>query len=639
MPRQALALFSVVFLTAAAAAGSNDAVVSGALSAAGETLPASVSLRFEAPPRGSGNVVTVDCPVERDGRWSCRVPAGELDLRLSAPGFAPHYAWGVRTDEAHPVSLGRVPLTRGASVSGWVGTAALDMKTVEVQLETLAFGPSEEGAGDAPPPIKTRPNARGFFQFTSVPVGTYVVTARAERMSPAFRSNVRVEELAEEVLSEALVLRPLARAEIVILPPLDPSGNRWKIELRRRLPVSSYLSEPVRGAMDDERWSADGLTAGDYVLRLSDRSGVIEERHEIVVEPEMPPVMIQVALVPVKGRVRTGTRGLHAKIELTSLKGGRAMIETDQEGRFEGYLPYEGSWRPKLTLAGSGQELRPKAVEVRRRDGDPHARVDFDLPGGVLRGTVSDDQGPASGARVIVIYPGLVRSSTVADEDGEFEIVAIAEGSASVEAHRNGLETGLVPVVVSESTAPVDLLLKKPFKIQGWVTTPDGNPVAGARIRAFSPQMPVVREATTSPNGRFTVTVSPLVPAVSVSIVPPGLPAKIISVPVAGSERIDIIVPWQGGNLLVRNRDGRHPLILRNGAVIFLTQLLQPVLGGTAPNITDDGIQVYVEPGEYMLCSKPVVSDQCARRWIAPGATAVVDWPPTHEHRKEPASP
>lgn len=642
MTRSGLLLLSLLCTTALHADARTVAVVSGTLSVAGETLPATISLRFEMPPRGSGDAVNIDCPVESDGRWNCRVPEGELDLRLSAAGFAPHYAWGVRTDPQHPASVGRVSLTRGASVSGWIAAsgAAVDMKGVEVRLESLTFGQQEKDAGEPPPPLKTRPNARGFFQFTSVPAGTYIVTARADRASPTHQSNIEVEELAEKVLREPLTLRPLARAEVIITPPVDPAGTPWKIELRRRLPASSYLGEPVRGVMQDGQWLGEGLAAGPYILKITDRSGAVQERHEIEVQPDMPPVMINVALVPVKGRVRAGDRGLHAKIELTSLKGGRALIETDEEGRFEAHLPYEGSWRTKLTLSKSAQELRPKPVEVRRRDSETHARVDFDLPGGVLRGTVSDEEDGGRGARVIVLYPGLVRASAVAGEGGKFEIVAIAEGSALVEAHKDGKETGLVPVVVSESTAPVDLVLRTPAKIQGWVTTPSGNPVAGAAVRVTSPHLSYVRQTTTSPSGRFTMTVPSSVTAVNVAIVPPGLPAKVMNVPVAGSERIDVIIPWQGGNLLIRARDNRRPWVVRNGAIMAFGHLLQPVLGGDSPNFTDEGIKVSLEPGEYLFCERGVVTDQCTSRWIAPGATAVVDWPPpTHDSRKEPASP
>ncbi|HYC93298.1 MAG TPA: carboxypeptidase-like regulatory domain-containing protein [Thermoanaerobaculia bacterium] len=601
--------------------------VSGKLATAeGDSLPSSVSLRFEVPAvKHQKTVAIVPCPVAREGTWSCRVPAGELDLRIGSDGFAPVYAWGIRVVADTPAALGVMRLSRGASVSGWVtaGRQPVDPASAEIHLEPLG---APNDAADAPGAMQTRPNRRGFFQFTNVPAGMYVLSAGGDRLASSQRPTVKVAEEREVTLEPALELLPFARAEIRVTPPLDPRGQPWRVSLQRRLPASTYLAEPVRGTMVEEGlWTANDLRPGAYVLRITDGNSV-EERREVEVAPEMPPLFIAMAVVPVKGRASSGSRGIEGTVELSSLTGGKAELATDEEGRFEGYLPAEGKWNIRLKLARGNQTIRARSVDVRRRDGESHARVDVELPGGVIRGKVTDEQGRPAPALVHVLHDGLPRTSVTADDSGEFELIGLDEGAAMLEARHAKKETGLVPVSVSRSTAPVTLVLKRQVTVEGWVSTPSGHPIGGAAVRLFGPQLSNVRETVTSPGGRFTMPLPGSVSSVGMAVVAPGLPAVVTTVPVVEDERVDVVVPGSGGRLLLRGLTSRRPWLAHEQTIVSLGLLFQPSYGGQSPNLMSEGIELLLAPGQYLLCPTRAISDRCTRHWVSAGARVVVDF-------------
>jgi len=62
--------------------------------------------------------IHTDCPLRED-QFTCELPAGALDLRISVDGFIPEYLWGIRVPTRGGHKVASVQLTRGSSLSGW----------------------------------------------------------------------------------------------------------------------------------------------------------------------------------------------------------------------------------------------------------------------------------------------------------------------------------------------------------------------------------------------------------------------------------------------------------------------------------------------------------------------------------------
>src|SRR4051794_13932761 len=110
----------------------------------GDALPVDIALELvpsPVSPKVASSKASVACEVRKE-TWKCTVPAGTLDLRLKAGGYAPHYVWGRRVKSLQPVDLGALRLRRAASVGGWVETddGAAPPKPSKVELAPFDAG-------------------------------------------------------------------------------------------------------------------------------------------------------------------------------------------------------------------------------------------------------------------------------------------------------------------------------------------------------------------------------------------------------------------------------------------------------------------------------------------------------------------
>jgi hypothetical protein len=77
-------------------------------------LPKLVTVTTLAPRQGARDAPrgTLECPIDKAGKWSCELPAARFDLAIAAAGFVPHYRMkpsrstgrrgGVRPGACHP---------------------------------------------------------------------------------------------------------------------------------------------------------------------------------------------------------------------------------------------------------------------------------------------------------------------------------------------------------------------------------------------------------------------------------------------------------------------------------------------------------------------------------------------------------
>ncbi|HVR38334.1 MAG TPA: carboxypeptidase-like regulatory domain-containing protein [Thermoanaerobaculia bacterium] len=563
--------------------------------------------------------MTRTCRVTAD-RFTCELPAARIDFRLEAAGVAPFYVWEADLASNSTLDLGDVSLSSGASIAGWIETETrgFDLRTAAVKLVADAYRDS------------VKPNARGFFQFKNVPAGTYSIVAEAERATPARMSSLVVAKLREYVLETPLQLRPLARVELLVSPPVDPNGNPWTVRLERFVPMSSVSSVVASGPVSERgEWTSGNVEAGSHYVRILDKSGTAFERHQIEVEPDMPVIPIAILAVPVTGRVLVGDKPLRAKVRLWSLTSDGARVETDDDGNFECILASEGKWNVDVKPVGSYQSLLVKPVLIRRRDGEERARVEIKLPGGRVLGKVVDESGHPMKAGIRFTQAGVPSTDTRTNDDGEFELIGLDEGSALLEAVTKTAESGGVNVMIdADAASEITLTLRELRKITTVLTTTSGHPVAGAQISYWNPLLGIPRPAVSGPNGRFTIVVPATIDHVHLSAYAPGVPFTLTQVALPRDDNsVSVTVSDIAGKLAIHSGENLFwPIVHHQGAMgSFGVLRMLREFAGPPPWLAPGGIVIDVEPGEYTLCPTLSINDRCVTRTVVAGATTVVD--------------
>ncbi|MEP7011731.1 MAG: carboxypeptidase-like regulatory domain-containing protein [Acidobacteriota bacterium] len=461
------------------------------------TLPVRGSRLGAEPPPGQ-----LDCSVDPKGRFVCELPAATYDLHVAPIPFVPAYLAGVRVDPAGRLDLGTIPLRRGASVAGWVAVegARFEPSKTHVRLRpaTITGAPPDprRAAQEESATFEAATRADGFFQFVGVPPGSWELEAEQTPLAPARKSDLRVEPESETVVPEPLILRPKEALALRVEPPLDWSGRRWKVSVRRRVEGTERL-EPestFEGAADEEGVvRIASAPPGRFLVSVEDARGqnfFSDLRFELTAGDEK---LIRIRWVDVKGRVRLGDQPLAARLWFSF--GGRKMagepIESDGEGLFNLVLPFEGRWPVEIESAESGVRAQVEAnVEA---DRDRQANLDLRLPDTRLFGGVSFDGGkPAPNAMVFISAKdgGTGDFLATADGEGAFSFRGLPAGRLAISAELREDEgvwsapAATIPVADGEEAGPLQLVLRRRVKQTGRVMSPRG-PVAGAVISAW----------------------------------------------------------------------------------------------------------------------------------------------------------
>ena len=586
---------------------------------ASERLPHDLLLRFSLAPGGKDREkipgeTTVSCPV-REAIWSCEVPAAQLDLRIKGEGGIPVYLWGVTVEAARTRDLGSLQLRRGASVAGWVqletGDPPPQAVSVVLRPESVAVpGSRSEYDRLRSLALKTRSNKRGFFQFEGVRPGSYVVTASKEGFAPARRGSIVVREgLQAELLEPLQLARPL-RLDVRLEPALDLFGRPWRLRLSQPDLPGELNDATWNGTASPEGlWHIAGLASGSYRLHVLGDSDTRWAARDIRLEPGRTSVQIEIPLVHVKGSVTLGNDPLSATLWFGGRSGSRRIrFDSDDRGRFEGFLPEEGTW--PVDLASDEHDLRQvlEPVEVKVPKGKSYASAELRIPDTRLAGEVVDETGRKVPQAFVSVYTKGT-TQVYANENGKFELRGLKPGPTAIEAEDSSRTTGPVEVVVEEDreTPRVRLVLREMIAIQGRVFSSLG-PAPGAQLTGF----PAVEQVgyssgfdvVTGPDGGFTLKLPASTQRINLLVFATRFAIRMLTVAVERNHPLEIAVEPNGGTLVLElPEDQKTPPLLAHAGTFTFPLFLQrwAALQGV-PQAPGRLVLPNVEPGAYSLC-------------------------------------
>ncbi|HVT61628.1 MAG TPA: carboxypeptidase-like regulatory domain-containing protein [Thermoanaerobaculia bacterium] len=609
-----------------------------------QTKPSLLMARFQSAAGKHGPdvaVSSVSCPLDGE-RWECAVPAAILDLRLSAEGFVPRYSWGIDVRPGKRSDLGTVELARGASLIGRVevdgSTPRGQVPVVEIVPDQMAGGVGGKAAAEriAERTVTTRPDERGFFQFTGITAGAYRITARLDGFATVSSPLATVRSGTETEIREPILLVRLLALEVQLHPRLDPYGQPWRWELLADPSELSphKLTRAGQGMADQTGFlKKEDLAPGRFVLSVRDMTLSEWLREEIAVAPGKTALEFKLDLIKLEGKISTAGKPLEATLWWRKpQKLSRIRFDSDAGGVFAGFLPSEGEWWVDLNLPGGGSEaLAP--VEVKRAPGSAVARVEIRVPNTRLTVQVLDEQGkPVRGAEVIALgarEAGRTDAQLLSDELGEVVLRGLAPGTVRLYAHYRLTASEWVAHSVAEDVdePPVPLVLREKVHLVGYVVASEG-PVPGALVTVFPEPAAgfLVGRAVSDADGHFDVLLDPPFTGGSVAVIAPGFAARMMRAPPLepSSPDLRVDVDQEAGAVLVdiRGLADREPSLSRlvhNGASMPLGIFLS--LGGATRGTEGWVTLSMMEPGQYAFCAKPQDPPAaCASGWLTVGS-------------------
>lgn len=515
-------------------------------------------LADDAIPEGA-----VPCPVQ-EGKWHCEIPAGTIDLRLSAKDFQSHYLWGLEVPVKGTLDLGALEFQRGSSVDGWVvSEAAEKLDGVKISLRPRVAGRlSNEAARSriGTMRLSATTNDRGFFHIDSVPPGDYVIEASKEAFAMAM-ATVRVHENeATLVNNPPLVLSYPQPLEVHVDPPMTPTGDEWTFQLLRLDMSSTTIATIEEGTVpEDGMWRHENVAPGRYRLRVGTDGGDIWYSQEFQVTAAVSPIFVQMPVVEIRGEVRLGDMPLAAAIEFRDLdKTTRVELESTDEGMFEGFLPYEGRWDIYVENDALDVHRSFQKVEVKSNPVKGHAHLELRIPDTRLTGvTVQGDLRPTQALVTVQSLDEIVSAVRHrSNDEGRFEFVGLPPGRATVIAEQSveglNLYSREIEVELVDGQEQVTrLVLENERKLEGQLVA-RGSGVPGARIKAepvgvFG--LPVF-PATSDAQGQFQLSLPRQTHDVLLSVFAPGFAFRILRINAAKQE-LTIPVTTGGGTLVV----------------------------------------------------------------------------------------
>ncbi len=592
-----------------------------------EEMPTEIGLRFESPPGTAPKIArsAVTCPV-REGRFECALPASNLDLRLRAKHFVSHYFWDAELKPEARYGLGASTLRHGASIVGWVemedATASFDDAIVTLSRETASAMIDETTAHRRQAlGLEATVSSRGFFELVGVPEGLYAVTVDHPAFAPGRYAPVQVLADAEAELRDPIPLHKAVTLKLEIQPTRPATSRHWNVELYRLGEAPGHLDLAADGrASNDGTWSRAGLTAGEYVLRVTDGAEVAWYREDLLLPAGSQTISHQVDLPAedLVGRVLLGSEPVAAELYFGAFHGAiRVPARSDEEGLFEVRVPLRETWTVDVHIRAERVSQRFQNVMPESADETGRRWVQLVIPDTLVEGAVVDSQAqPVADARIQA--SGLSGGQTQrSDAGGAFVLRGLRPGKYWLRAKSKNRRSAMRRITVEpeEPAPPVELVLVENRQIDGQVVGPSGRGVVGATLVALieqSNQQPIafeIPEAVTDLTGSFTIELPDFAEGVLLTTFPPGFAARQVRADARSQEPVFIPVEPHGGTLRIHHGDA----VPRHQLRIFKTWLL-PVhfsltnwasLHGETNTTAGQYSVPMLEPGHYQVCLLP----------------------------------
>ncbi|MCP3964582.1 MAG: carboxypeptidase regulatory-like domain-containing protein [bacterium] len=593
----------------------------------GVVLPASLDLTFQASPGEEGGFpgASLACPVA-NGKWSCELPAGWIDLFVGAPGFIRQYLWDVRVPPGELAELRDVfELRSGSALRGWVTTedrAAVYGARVEFVPRTAA-APKRDAAGRiAARKLSTRVTDRGFFQIDGIAPGAYVATASKDGYAPA-RASVRVFKDEEtEINNPPLTLRRPRILEIYIDPPTPPVGEAWTVELAQIDQHGGSLAETIEGIVPPgEAWRVEGVPDGRYFLDVrttADReepgAGVPAWYSETIeVRAETAQVFVTVPAIAVSGRLALGDEPLQGRLIFGTRHGlPRRSLVTNDGGEFSGWLPRAGLWEIDVIA-----EERSITTRVQRElEAGAVAEIDIEIPDTRLSGQVVTERGDPAADAIVYVRRLSQRIEVFTDDRGVFEAAGLPTGTVSLKAAHNQRKSDIQQVTLRDGAeAPEVILIVRPvLTLTGQVVAPNGAGVAGANVTALVVEdaiHPLPPSQVTDDEGRFELELPSHARNLLLTVAAPGFAFRSFRAS-ALEEPLIVPVSQESGILAIELPESYSPRRWGSASVAVLhnssglSHLIQLArwgdLNGQSPKWPTRITAPFMEPGAYSAC-------------------------------------
>jgi hypothetical protein len=465
------------------------------------------------------------------GRFSIAgLPPGGCEVEVRAPGYPA--ARSERLEgKAGEVLETIVRLREGVALALRVvdpDGVPLAGATIDLYRSTAKGGSSmvidmgrRDKRGD--PELTALTDEEGRAHLESVPVGS--VRLRLSRPGSVARAIDPLEVPAEGIDIGDQVLEPgVTIAGTTVGPDGEPVAEA-EVALDRS-PQVPFL-RPVTTSDEDGRFSIPDLESSGEVYLQARAEGLVPEAP---LKVELPPDgEIEIAMAKERileglvldGRGDSPIEGASISLHFerdTAVRGvgayGRSRMSagsssTDASGRFL----IDGLWAGEFQIYVSAEGMRRVQQKVLIGDGDLDPVIIRLEPGLELRGRVETADGdPATGVTVTAgpasrtLGGGSADSSGVqTGVDGRFHFDALGPGTQSISARS---EDGLSARATAEAgqTAEVVLRFARCGVIRGIVYKPDGAPMAGARVTAFSRGAFQSVGDESGPHGRFELT-------------------------------------------------------------------------------------------------------------------------------------
>jgi hypothetical protein len=629
----------------------------------GVAYPQELPLSFESPPATNrqqtiGKALVL-CPVDLRGQWKCEVPAGVLDLTFRAKSFVPRYRWGLHVPAGQTLSLGRVELRKGASLSGWVevegGSILPGQCIARLGLQQGPGAGSPQTADRLRRALIEQPVGRdGFFQLEGIPPGAYWLEVQQPGYAPAQAFPLEVWDLSETSLKQPVVLRRPLTLELSLSPPLDWLGRPWTVSVQRRSDLSAGSEDKPAFHGPASREGVvriAGQAPGVFTVEAADSLGnrFVRERDLEILDAESAKRSLEISVQDIQGKVTLGEEPLAATLWFGGPFGSQNVkLESGKDGKFRGVLPRGGTWRVQIAATNPKLETHLK-VKV-KDDRNRVAAVDLTLPDTRVFGKTVDESGHAVVGAQVDLADLIDVASTQSEEEGRFELRGVPEGNVELSARSGAREERLTsePVVFSVSdgapVGPMTLVLRQTKELRGKVRSRRGDvPGAFLRISPLRPPLGSAAQTRTGIDGSFSVRVDAKAEAVLVVVSPPGNALKAFSVPMT-REPAALDVSEDGGDLDValpfKLKDAdREILLFQNGLPLPIPSLLLWTQGHGQRFETTPGFHVTaLAAGEYEVCiGSPKITEEpvtvearrqnarCAAGTLTNGSTLKLD--------------